>query len=63
MVFEAPVTFSATPAAIVLGSKLTLAADGCGVTDVTTSGVATVVDTLTANVAKQAGDKVLVIFE
>ena len=61
MVFEAPVTYSGTPVAVVLGTKLTLATDGCGVTDVTTSGVATVVDTLNAN--KNAGDKVLVIFE
>lgn len=61
MVFEVPVTYSSNAVAIVLGSKLTIAADGCGVTDVTTSGVATVVDTLDAN--KVAGDKVLVIFE
>lgn len=61
MVFEAPVTYSSNAVAIVLGSKLTIATDGCGVTDVTTSGVATVVDTLDAN--KVAGDKVLVIFE
>lgn len=61
MVFEAPVTYSSAPVAVVLGTKLTLATDGCGVTDVTASGVATVVDTLNAN--KTAGDKVLVIFE
>lgn len=61
MVFEVPVTYSSNAVAIVLGSKLTIATDGCGVTDVTTSGVATVVDTLDAN--KVAGDKVLVIFE
>ena len=61
MVFEVPVNYSGTPAAIVLGTKLTVATDGCGVTDVTTNGVATVVDTLNAN--KTAGDTVLVIFE
>jgi len=61
MVFEAPVTYSETALAVVLGTKLTIATDGAGVTDVTTSGVATVVDTLDAN--KTAGDKVLVIFE
>lgn len=61
MVFEAPVTYSDTALAVVLGTKLTIATDGAGVTDVTTSGVATVVDTLDAN--KTAGDKVLVIFE
>jgi hypothetical protein len=61
MVFEVPVTYSSTPNAIVLGTKLTITDDGIGVTDVTTSGVATVVDTLDAN--KTAGDKVLVIFE
>lgn len=61
MVFEAPVTYSSNAVAVALGSKLTLASDGCGVTDVTASGVATVVDTLNAN--KVAGDKVLVIFE
>lgn len=61
MVFKAPVTYSAEAKAIVLGTKLTVSTDGCGVTDVTTSGVATVVDTLNAN--KNAGDCVLVIFE
>lgn len=63
MVFEAPVTFSATAATIVLGSKVTIATDGLGTTDVTTSGVATIVDTLSANDNKATGDKVLVIFE
>lgn len=61
MIFEAPVTYSAEAKAIALGTKLTLATDGCGVTDVITGGVATVVDTMNAN--KTAGDKVLVIFE
>ena len=61
MVFEVPVTYSSTANAIVLGTKLTITDDGTGVTDVTTNGVATVVDTLGAN--KTAGDKVLVIFE
>lgn len=61
MVFKAPVTYSETAVAVVLGSKLTLATNGLGVTDVTTSGVATVVDTLNASTA--AGDEVLVIFE
>lgn len=63
MEFEAPVTFSGTPAAIVLGSKVTLASDGLGVTDVTTGGVATVIDCLVANEAKENGDKIHVIFE
>lgn len=61
MVFEVPVTYSSTANAIVLGTKLTITANGDGVTDVTTDGVATVVDTLGAN--KTEGDKVLVIFE
>lgn len=61
MIFEAPVTYSAEAKAIALGAKLTLATDGCGVTDVITGGVATVTDTMNAN--KTAGDKVLVIFE
>lgn len=62
MVFSAPVTFSAEPKAVVLGSKLTIAGDGLGVTDVTTSGVATVVDVLNAD-NKVTGEKVHVIFE
>lgn len=61
MVFEAPVTYSSTANAIVLGTKLTIADNSAGVTDVVTDGVATVIDTLGAN--KNDGDKVLVIFE
>lgn len=60
MRFEAPVTFSSTPNALVVGSKVTLGTDGLGVTDVTTSGVATIVDTLDA---AATGDKIAVIFE
>lgn len=61
MVFTAPVTFSSTAVAIVLGSKVTIDSDGLGVTDVTTSGVATVVDTLSAGSTN--GDLIEVIFE
>lgn len=63
MVFEVPVTFSSTAAAIVVGSKLTVASDGLGVTDVTTSGVVTVVDALNANDKKASGDLISVIVE
>lgn len=63
MVFEVPVTFSSTAAAIVVGSKLTVASDGLGVTDVTTSGVVTVVDALNANDNKASGDLISVIVE
>lgn len=61
MVFSAPVTFSSEAKPIVLGSKLTIAADSLGVTDVTTSGVATVVDTL--SVGTTSGEEIHVIFE
>ena len=63
MVFEVPVTFSSTAAAIVVGSKLTVATDGLGVTDVTTGGVITVVDAQDANTDKASGDKISVIVE
>lgn len=61
MVFAAPVTFSSTANAIVLGTKLTIATDSLGVTDVTTNGVATVVDTL--SVGTTSGEEIHVIFE
>lgn len=63
MVFEVPVTFSTTAAAIVVGSKLTVATDGLGVTDVTTSGVVTVVDAQEANTDKANGNIISVIVE
>lgn len=63
MVFEVPVTFSSEAKAIVVGSKLTVAEDGLGVTDVTTGGVVTVVDTIEANTNKQSGDLISVIVE
>lgn len=63
MVFEVPVTFSETAKEIVVGSKLTVATDGLGVTDVTTSGVVTVVDTIEANTNKANGDLISVIVE
>lgn len=56
MVFEVPVSFSETAAAIVVGSKLKVDTDGLGVTDVTTGGVITVVDALDANTNKSNGD-------
>lgn len=59
MVFEAPVTYSETANAIIVGTKLAITVDG--VRDITTSGVATVIDTLGAKQIE--GDKVLVIFE
>ncbi len=61
MVFRVPVTFSSTPVALVLGTKVTLHTDGLGVTDVTTSGVATIVDTLSAG--STTGDEIEVIIE
>ena len=63
MVFDVPVTFSETAKAIVVGSKLALAADALGVTEVTTSGVCTVVDAKDANTNKESGDYVSVIVE
>lgn len=59
-IYEVGVTFSETAVAIVVGTKLTLATDGLGVTDVTTKGVVTVVDALEANTKKATGDKILV---
>lgn len=44
--YELETTFSATPTAIVIGSKVTLDADGLRVTATTTSGVAEVVKLL-----------------
>ena len=61
MVFAVPVTYSSSAVAVVLGSTVTVDSDGLGVTDVTASGVATVVDTLDAKTA--AGDEIEVIFE
>ena len=61
MIFSAPVTFSTTANAVVVGAKLTVYSDGLGVTDVTTGGVATVVDAL--NVGTQNGEEILVRFE
>lgn len=63
MVFEVPVTFSSTAAAIVVGTKLTVATDGLGVTDVTASGVITVVDAMDANTDKASGNVISVIVE
>ena len=63
MVFDVPVTFSETAKAIVVGSKLALATDALGVTDVTASGVCTVVDAKDANTNKESGDYVSVIVE
>lgn len=61
MVFEVPVTFSATPKDLVIGSKVTVSADGMGVTDIATDGVVTIMDKLQAD--KTTGEKVLVIIE
>ncbi len=58
MRFEVPITVSS--AVPVVGSKVTLDTDGLGVTDTTSGGVATIVDT---NDAAATGDKVVVIFE
>lgn len=63
MVFEVPVTFSSPAKAIEVGTKLTLTDNGLGVTDVTTNGVVTVVDTRDANTNKENGDTVSVIVE
>lgn len=59
-VYEVGVNFSSTAVAIVVGSAVTVDTDGLGVTDVTTSGVITVVDALDANTNKADGDKILV---
>lgn len=60
-VWETPVDFSATPVTLVLGTKLELDASGLGVTDVATTGVATIYDKLSAE--STDGDKILVLFE
>lgn len=59
-IYEVEVTFSSEAVEIVAGTKVKLTADGLGVTDVTTSGVVTVVDALDANTNKTTGDKILV---
>ena len=59
--WEAPVDFSASPVELVLGTKLEIDASGLGVTDVTTTGVATLFDVLDAD--DDDGDKVIVRFE
>lgn len=61
MLFEVPVDFSSSPVALVEGSKVTVGSDGLGVTDVTTSGVVTIVDTLEAD--NTDGDKILIRIE
>ncbi len=58
MIFECPVT--ASPAALKAGSKVTLDTTAMAVTATTASGVATIVDTLSAAIAN---DKVLVSFQ
>ncbi len=57
MVFECPV--SVVPTGIFAGDKVTLSADGMGVTATKTNGVATVYDLCGATAA---GDKILVAF-
>lgn len=57
MHFEVPVT--AAPTALKAGNKVTLAADGLGVTATTTGGVCTIVN---MNGAKAAGDLITVKF-
>ena len=57
MHFETVVT--AAPTALKVGNKVTLAADGLGVTATTTSGVCTIVN---LNGATAAGDKIVVKF-
>ena len=58
MIFEVP--FSASPAAVTVGAKVTLDADAMQVTATTTSGVATIFD---KNGATNVGDKCLVQFK
>lgn len=53
------VQVTAAPTALSVGSKVTLAADGLGVTATTTSGVCEIVD---LNGAKAAGDEIVVKF-
>lgn len=57
MVFETSVT--AAPTGLAVGSKVTLAADGLGVTATTTNGVCEIVD---LRGAKAIGDKITVKF-
>lgn len=57
MVFETSVT--AAPTALAVGAKVTLAADGLGVTATTTNGVCEIVD---LRDAKAVGDKITVKF-
>ena len=67
--WEAPVTFSTVPVALVLGTKVQLDSDGVGVTDLTVSGtsgsevhgVATIFDVLEAD--ETTGETILVRFE
>lgn len=58
MRFEVPVT--AAPTALKVGDKVTLSADGKGVTATTTDGVATIVD---LQGATAVGDKIIIRFE
>ena len=58
MIFEVP--FSASPASVNVGDKVTLNTDGLKVTATTTSGVATIFD---KNGASAVGDKCLVQFK
>ncbi len=59
-VYETTVTFSDTAVPLVLGTKVKLGTDGLSITDVTTSGVATIVN---VNGAKATDDKVIVRFQ
>lgn len=56
-VYEVPIT--AAPTSLKVGSKVTLASDGLGVTATTTDGVATIVN---LKGAAEIGDKILVKF-
>ena len=58
MIFEAP--FSAAPASVKTGAKVTIGADGLQITATTTDGVATIFD---KSGATAAGDKCLVQFK
>ncbi len=59
-VYETSVTFSDTAVPLVVGTKVKLDTDGMGITDVTASGVATIVN---VNGAKTTGDYVTVRFQ
>lgn len=59
MQFEVPLT-AYTASALKPGAKLTLSADGKGVTSTTTDGVATIID---LQGATAVGDKIIVKFE